>query len=438
MHLLAGITFEMEAADMATSPAVPVRLRVLVLAPHPFFQERGTPIAVDALVRGLVQRGHAVEILTYHEGIDRLLPGCRVTRIPRIPGVRKIPPGFSLKKVVSDLVMLVCAIGLARRRRFDVVHAVEEASFMALFMKRFLRIPYIYDMDSSLPQQLVERFGWLRPARPILDALERNAIRGSLGVVAVNRALAQLATDVAPGHMVGRLEDFSLLDPTAASRTNSERLNETVGSEGPLVVYVGNLMPYQGIDLLLEGFRLAASRHPTAQLVVIGGSEEDIRSYRGRASRLGIDDRVHLLGPRPSSELGGFLAQATLLVSPRTLGVNTPMKIYSYLDSGSAVLATRLPTHTQVLDDDIACLVVPDPTAMGEGILRLLSDPSLRESLATRARQRVREEHSREAYVRKLNDFYDRVEDRLGSLDVLGKKRQPDRIPVEAGNRDAM
>ena len=45
------------------------------------------------------------------------------------------------------------------------------------------------------------------------------------------------------------------------------------------------------------------------------------------------------------------LLAADVLVSPRLKGLNTPMKIYSYLDSGSAVLATRLRTHTQVLDD---------------------------------------------------------------------------------------
>ena len=54
-----------------------------------------------------------------------------------------------------------------------------------------------------------------------------------------------------------------------------------------------------------------------------------------------------------------------MLVSPRLKGLNTPMKIYSYLDSGSAVLATRLRTHTQVLDDGIAYLVEPEPVALG-------------------------------------------------------------------------
>ena len=54
-----------------------------------------------------------------------------------------------------------------------------------------------------------------------------------------------------------------------------------------------------------------------------------------------------------------LLGEADVLVSPRLKGLNTPMKIYSYLDSGTAVLATRLRTHTQVLDDRTAYLVDP-------------------------------------------------------------------------------
>jgi glycosyltransferase involved in cell wall biosynthesis len=387
-----------------------------MLAPQPFFQERGTPMAVDAVVRGLTARGYAVDLLTYHEGAAREIAGCKHIRIPHVPGVRDIPPGPSWKKLVCDAVMLGCALRLVRQRRFDLVHAVEEASFIALVLKRFFGLPYVYDMDSSLPQQMIERFGWLSWFRPALEALERRAIRGSAGILAVNKALEEVAAEASPGHLVARLEDFSLLRDTGGdlAPTPAERLADTIGQEGPVALYVGNLMPYQGIDLLLEGFRRAADRHATAQLVIIGGSDADIRSYRKLARELRLDTRVHFVGARPAAQLGHYLSQATVLVSPRTLGVNTPMKIYSYLDSGTAVLATRLPTHTQVLDDEIAHLVSAEPAALGDGILRLLDDATLRRRLASRARQRVAKRHSREAYLRTLNGFYEQVEAHFG------------------------
>jgi glycosyltransferase involved in cell wall biosynthesis len=88
------------------------------------------------------------------------------------------------------------------------------------------------------------------------------------------------------------------------------------------------------------------------------------------------------------------------------------MKIYSYLDSGTAVLATRLRTHTQVLDDRTAYLVPPEPEALGNGLAELLRDPVLRERLASQAKAYVQQEFTPEAAERKLSSFYSMMESR--------------------------
>jgi glycosyltransferase involved in cell wall biosynthesis len=111
--------------------------------------------------------------------------------------------------------------------------------------------------------------------------------------------------------------------------------------------------------------------------------------------------------------LGAYLRRATVLVSPRIHGDNTPMKIYSYLDSGRPLLATRLPTHTQVLTDDIARLVEPNPEAMGKGLAELLRDEVLRERLGRAAREHARREFTPEAFAGKVLRFYRSVEERI-------------------------
>ena len=110
------------------------------------------------------------------------------------------------------------------------------------------------------------------------------------------------------------------------------------------------------------------------------------------------------------SLLQDLLRQADVLVSPRLKGLNTPMKIYSYLDSGTAVLATRLPTHTQVLDDRTAYLVDPEPGPLGAGLAELLSDGALRRRLAAQAKEYVQEEFTPAAAWRKLGHFYSEME----------------------------
>jgi len=60
-------------------------VRILLLAPHPFFQQRGTPIAERMLLEVLAGHGHQIDVLTFHEGEDVQIPGCRFRRIPALP-----------------------------------------------------------------------------------------------------------------------------------------------------------------------------------------------------------------------------------------------------------------------------------------------------------------------------------------------------------------
>ena len=385
-------------------------MRILLLSPQPFFQARGTPIAVRLVLEFLTARGHQVDVLTYHEGSDVEIPNCRIARIPRIPGVRNIRPGFSLKKVLCDAVMLASCARMMRRTRYDLVHAVEESAFIAAALQPFTGVPYVYDMDSSLAEQLIDSYPALGPVGAILRWCEAVAVRRSAGVLTVCAALQDIAQGHAPSTPVGRVEDTTLLPPGNGAEGPKHLPPETAGA--PVAMYVGNLERYQGIDLLLEGFRHTLSQMEEARLVIVGGAKDDIERYGRRASALGIGQAVHFLGPKPVSELADLLREADVLVSPRLKGTNTPMKIYSYLDSGTAVLATRLRTHTQVLDDRTAYLVDPEPIALGAGLAKLLKDDSLRQGLAARAKDHVRREFTPEAAARKLAAFYSTIESR--------------------------
>ena len=395
-------------------------MRILVLAPHPFFQARGTPLAVRRVLEFLSERGHELDLLTFHEGEDVQIPNCRIHRIIRPLGIRNIRPGFSFKKVVCDILMFSKCLGMVRRNRYDLIHAVEESAFIAAAMQRLMGIPYVYDMDSSLAEQLVDAYPGLHFAFPTLRRCEALAVRNSLGVLTVCAALEDVAHGHAPDKPIARVEDTTLLDPDQSHRGNGHwpewLLPPDVDGQSPIAMYVGNLEHYQGIGLLLEGFRHALVRVPSAHLVIVGGLPDDIAHYRRRAVQLGIGSRVHFLGPRPISELEPLFRRADVLVSPRLKGLNTPMKIYSYLDSGTAVLATRLRTHTQVLDDQTAYLVAPEPEALGDGLVDLMCNPVLREQLASRAKQYAQQEFTLEAAHRKLGSFYSMMESRASGV----------------------
>ncbi len=377
--------------------------KILILAPQPFYQERGTPIAVKLLAEELARLGFDVHLLVFHEGEDIVMDGVTLHRIPAIAGIKNIPPSISIKKIVCDGVMFFSMLRLLKKYDFDLVHAVEEAVFLARAVSFFSGIPYVYDMDSSLVIQIVDKLSFLRPFRPLLTFFERSAVRGSIGVAAVCRELEDIAGEYDPEKRIVRLEDISLLDENAHS---DELLRKRYAISGPIMLYVGNLEGYQGIDLLLESFRLARQQGCGGSLVIIGGTEETIAHYRAKAVTLGIGEHTFFCGMRPVALLAHYLRQADILLSPRIQGNNTPMKLYSYLASGKVVLATRLPTHTQVLNDGFACLVEPDPESMAAGMVTLLRDRDLREELGKKGREVAEQNHSIESFRQKLKEFY--------------------------------
>lgn len=378
--------------------------RILFLAPQAFYQERGTPIAVDLALQALEAEGYDIDLLTYPGGKSRPYERIRHFRVLRVPGVNNVGPGFSWKKVLYSFLMIFSAFRLSFRYRYTLVHAVEEACFIACLLKLFRGLPYVYDMDSSIAQQLVEQRPFLEKLSGFFQRMEGLAIRHAAAVVAVCPALVDLAREDGAKKVL-LLQDISLLDRYTAGE-NVDDLRQEMGTEAPLFLYVGNLEAYQGIDLLLDGFALAVNQGADAALAVVGGCPEDVIRYRQKAEGLGVARQCRFFGPRPVADLGAYLAQADVLVSPRSTGNNTPMKIYTYLDSGTALLATRIYSHTQVLDDDIACLVAPTPQGMAEGIVRLCSDADLRMRLGAGGHRRAVERHSFSYFQAHLTSFY--------------------------------
>lgn len=379
-------------------------MRILFLAPQPFYQERGTPIAVKALLEMFSQRGDDVDVLTYHIGENVSLDNISIHRTAKIPFIRTLRPGFSFKKLVCDAFLCLKALGFARTGKYQLVYAVEEAVYAALLLKIIFRLPYIYDMDSSLSRQLVDQFSLLRFCSPLLRRLEGVAINHAAAVAPVCDALVNVAQRHRARH-VTPIYDVPNLTETSADGIDD--LRQQLAIAGKVLMYVGNLEPYQGIDLLLDSFALAVKNFDSLHLIIIGGIPQDVEKYRAKAGRLGLEKSVHLLGPKPVQQLSGYLAQADVLVSPRIKGDNTPMKIYSYLASGKPILATDLWTHRQVLDEQVSMLISPTAVCLAEGMLRLVESPQLGAKLSAAGKQLVETRYSHAAFSQRVTSLMD-------------------------------
>ncbi len=379
-------------------------MKILVVAPHPFYQERGTPIAVKLLVETLSGFGHEIDVLTFHEGENIDVKNVRLYRIAKPPFANNIPIGFSPKKLIADVYLTFYLAYLLSKNNYDVIHAVEESVFPAAFFNFFARKKLIYDMDSSMADQLIEKWKGLEKISKILNGFEHWAMKRSDVVLPVCRYLVDKVRRYDPNKKVFILEDIAF---ESNDRGKNEDIRKTMNTNKIVGMYVGNLVHYQGIDLLLEG--VAKLNSDNFSLAIIGGKPEDIKKYKSMSERLKISENVHFLGPRPLSQLPFYLSQADILISPRIKGKNTPMKIYSYLASGKPVLATNIYSHTQVLNKENSFLVEPEPESLAKGLEKLIENEELRNRIGETGKQTAMENYSLESYKRKLRKVYDYV-----------------------------
>jgi len=379
-------------------------LKVLFLAPQPFFTNRGTPISTRAAIRVISDMGQTIDLLTYHEGEDVQIESVTHHRTIKPPFVNRVPIGPSWQKVLCDVAMLFKAVSMARRNQYDVVHAVEESAFMAWLIRLLFGVPYIFDMDSLMSLQIVEKSKLLTPAGWVFRWMEKHTVKRSQGVLAVCPALVDVAMRHHPTGNVALLPDIPFTGEDATDLP--EALTAATGTR---LMYVGNLETYQGIDLMLDGFAKVADDHPDAVLLIVGGSAQHIEQYKAKAASLCEQGRVIFVGPVPIDSLGAVLSFADILVSPRTLGNNTPMKVYSYLQSGRPVIATRLSTHTQVMNDDVSVLVEPNADAMAKGMAELIDSADKRAQIGSAGQTYVEREFSEQRFRQRLEDFYNNL-----------------------------
>jgi glycosyltransferase involved in cell wall biosynthesis len=376
-------------------------VKILMIAPEPFFEPRGTPFSEYHRIRALLELGHTVDLVTYPFGKDVSMLGLRVFRCLRPPFIHEVRIGPSLAKVLLDLTLTATALRRALLERYDVIHSHEEGSLIGIVLSALFGIPHLYDMHSSLPQQLTNfAFSRSKLLRGAFAWMERLVIRRSKVVIVICQHLEDTVREIERSVPTVLIENApgSGDMPVAGS---GARIRSELGlaAQTPLVLYTGTFEAYQGLDLLFAAARHVVARRPDAKFVLAGGRAEQIEAARAGARRMGIEGAVVFAGQRPAEEIPAFLEAADALVSPRSSGTNTPLKIYQYLRSGRPIVATRLLTHTQVLDDSVSVLTPATPEGFADGILSVIDDPARGRAIGESARHLAETKYSYEAYL---------------------------------------
>lgn len=382
----------------------PRAARVLFLASQPYFQWRGSPIRLGFDVRALSENGCEVDFLTLPIGEDRPVPGVRIVRCPNVFFAKKIAIGPSPLKLAFDAVMFAEALFMALRRRYDVVHGVEDCGFLALVLARLFRAKAVFEKHSDAGSYKKS------PVIRAYAALERFVMRRADAVIGTGPGLVRQVEALGAGTPAFCVSDIpsSLVEPDAAGTAAARaRLEKAPGEV--LACYVGSFAVYQGIELLFASMPPAVAKCPALRFVIVGGTAEEIAHWRGVLREKGCEERVSFVGKIPPDELPCTLAACDILLSPRIQGLNTPLKLLDYLKVARAIVATDHPANRLILDESVARLVAPEPEAFAEGVASLAADPAARADLASRCRRLVDERYNFRVFRDGLRAVYARV-----------------------------
>jgi glycosyltransferase involved in cell wall biosynthesis len=167
---------------------------------------------------------------------------------------------------------------------------------------------------------------------------------------------------------------------------------------------VANLRPVKGLDVFVQAAALVQARYPRAIFTVAG--EGELRpALEQQAEAAGLADRFRL--PGSLADVPGFVGGLDVAVlCSNAEGMSNAL--LEYMAAGRAVVSTEVGAAPELIADGVHGLLVPpgDPGKLAEAIQRLLDDRKLAERLGMAARQRAEELYSREAMVRRFEEFY--------------------------------
>lgn len=374
----------------------------------PFFQWRGSSIRVGFDVQALAEIGYEVDLLTLPIGETKNIPGVAVHRVANPFRVKNIPIGPSLHKLIFDVLILLKALGMAIRHPYSVIHAVEEVGAVGVLVGRLTGARVVFEKHSdpaSHKDKLVKNI-----VLSIYRWVEAIVIRNADVVIGTGEGLVEQAIAVAPNQRVHHIFDI----PSSLVEADPERVRNIdadirQGHGEVIALYVGSFAVYQGIDLMFDSLHLALKDSPQLRLVVVGGTPEQITKRNQWLDERGIRGAVRFVGFVAPDQLPDYISAADFLLSPRSSGINTPLKLLDYLKAGRAILATDNVANRRLIDERVAVLRNADAVSYAGGMVELTKNVQLRRRLGIEGRKLVDKLYNFVAFKRLLKACYDKL-----------------------------
>lgn len=360
-------------------------------------------------VRSLQGLGIESLVVTYPFGAD--LADVPTRRSLSFPGVRPSALGPSWSRPILDGMLLGSVLRAVRAWRPHVLHAhLHEGVFLAAIARALTGVPVVADLQGSLTEELIDHgvlgatglfTRWTRGFEAWL------ARRPDILLVSSAAASGLVASAHVDHDRVVALPDGTDVDLFKPLPRDPDLVSRLGLSGKRVIVFLGVLTPYQGVDLLLDAVPRVLASAPDACFLLMGYPNED--RYRSLAEARGLAGAVVFPGRIPYREAPRWLALGDLAVSPKQSLSEANGKLLNYMACGLPTVATDTPVNRELLGEHGCYAPVGDAGAFAGAILDLLNDPVRRASLGSALRARVIADFSWPALARKLAAVYEQV-----------------------------
>jgi glycosyltransferase involved in cell wall biosynthesis len=384
-------------------------MKILMIAPTPFFSDRGGHMRILEEARALQKLGHEITISTYPLGRDP--EGINVERTAKLLGYKKASPGPSIYKYPANILLFFKSLKLLRSNKYDIIHGhLHEGALIGWAIKKFRKTPLIFDCQGSLIGEL-KGHGYVKKGGlkyKIFDKLERFITKRADHIITSNPGVASFLKEELNAKNITIVEDGV---NTEAFKPGAEKINLELPVDKKIVLYLGGLQPHKGVKYLLNAIPFTDK---DAHFLVMGypGVEE----CKSLVTQLGVQNRVTFTGRIDYKKAPNYLALGDLAISPKTLeSGEANAKVYNYIGMGLPVVLFDFESNKNMLGDLGIYAKEKDIKDLAEKINIVIKDPEKLAQLSKKVRELAINQYSWDKAGEKIQGVHNKLKDGMAS-----------------------
>lgn len=386
-------------------------MKVLFIAPTPFFADRGCHTQIYDEVTVLQRLGHEVIVCTY--GLGRDVEGVKTVRTINFPWYKKLSAGPSKTKILLLPCMFFTTFKTIMKFKPDVIHSsLHEGALIGWACRIFFRKPrYVFDIQGSLTGESIQhkfiKKGKL--AYKLLYWLEKFIVTRQFDIVFNDNMEKEILELGVKKENYKKLRFGVNTDVFYPREVNKElALQCGVDLNRPRILYMGLLEEYQGINVLMDAIEKAVKKVPDLQAVIIG--YPNVEKYKEIAKQKNMEKNLLFLGKIDYKKVPDYLTLSPVAIAPKIAKTEGDGKLYNYLAMGMTVVAFERDVALEVMGDAGLYAKFNDADSLAERIVECVQDEALQKKYSVLARERAVSELSLLKYGKELEGVYNSLE----------------------------